>query len=178
MKIWDKVQITNLKECYTTAQRQANKMWLMNYNYWHNPIKQKDYEIIWIEKHIYNNVLVIAIRGEDKKEYLIGEKWLELVEKIEELKEWDVVYVDDLSLERAKKNKTEYIFLSKSKHWINICIDKDKKDDYKNGKRFICTPRKYAVKKETIKKETIKTPEYTMEELEEKIGYEFKIKNL
>lgn len=88
----------------------------------------------------------------------------------EEMQEGDEVYVSDISEKRAIERKDKIILLRKCSDGY-VCIESDYEEDYKKWGMFETEMWKYAVP--VPKEQPIK--EYTIEQLQEKLGEEFKI---
>lgn len=88
----------------------------------------------------------------------------------EELKEGDEVYASYVSEEEALEIKIKRILLRKCSDWY-VCVELRNQEDYKKWKVFTTEYWKYAVP--VPKEQPIK--EYTIEQLQEKLGEEFKI---
>ena len=79
-KIGDKVMVINVRDCYRYYVDIAELMCLTNWNEGASPDKNSEATIINIKQQPELNTLLIGIRTKDGKEYIMGEKGLELLE--------------------------------------------------------------------------------------------------
>lgn len=71
----------------------------------------------------------------------------------EELKEGDIVYVSNESIEHAKERRLKRIFLHKDYSGQYVCVNTWCENYYQKGASYLACAYKYAVKKSDIKKE-------------------------
>ena len=99
----------------------------------------------------HNNIMCVKTYKTEEEAKQVMERINEFT--VEELKEWDIVYVSDESKEDTLTRKKERIFLWKI--WkINICVSRYSENWYKKWGHFETNNRKYIVKKPVEEEKT------------------------
>ena len=163
--------VSNVIEYLETVEEYTDWKWMS----WNSPTNKIDWEHFftkyqrdwWFHIDYKDRFWYWIITSTWKYDKQINYKKAILKLKWETMKEWDMVYVCNISEGSALRFKTKRILLKKCNNWY-VCVNVACQSSYERWDTFDTLCFKYAVPIPKVK-------EYTMEQLQEKLWESFKI---